>query len=158
VRETERVVELDGKLPAIMAGKARHLDPLETLGFAQLCYEKKLHGTSARSWADAFQADPKLAEDIQVQNRYNAACTAASAGSGQGRDVRPLDDASKARWRKRAIDWLKADLTALSKVIESAAPEARLFVSQTLQHWKVDADLAGLRDAAALAKRPADEQ
>ena len=29
---------------------------------------------------------------------------------------------------------------------------------QTLRHWQKDTDLAGLRDAAALAKLPADEQ
>ncbi len=29
---------------------------------------------------------------------------------------------------------------------------------QTLRHWQQDTDLAGLRDAAALAKLPADDQ
>ena len=29
---------------------------------------------------------------------------------------------------------------------------------QTLQHWKVDPDLAGVRDAAALAKLPEAER
>ena len=146
------------KLPAILAGKARPSDALETLGFAQLCYDKKLHGASARFWAEAFQAQPKLAEDMQAQNRYNAACAAALAGCGQGKDDPPLDDAAKARWRKQAIDWLKADLAAWSKVLESGPPQARQAISKTLQHWKADPDLAGIRDDAALAKLPADEQ
>jgi len=158
VRETERIVEVDGKLPAILAGKARPLDALETLGFAQLCYDKKLHGASARLWAEAFQAQPKLAEDMQVPNRYNAACAAALAGSGQGKDDPPLDDAAKARWRKQALDWLKADLPAWSNVLGSGLSQAHQSVSQTLQHWKSDSDLAGLRDSAALAKLPEDEQ
>jgi len=158
VRETERMVELDRKLPAILAGKARPLDALETLGFAQICYFKKFHGASARLWAEAFQAEPKLAEDMQAQNSYNAACAAALAGSGQGKDNPPLDDATKARWRKQAVDWLKADLAAWSKLLDSAPPEARQSISQTLEHWKADTDLAGLRDAAPLAKLPEDEQ
>ncbi len=158
VRETERLVELDSKLPATLSGQAKPSDALETLGFAQLCYKKKLHGASARFWAEAFQAQPKLAEDMKVQNRYNAACAAALAGSGAGKDDPKLGDAAKARWRKQALDWLKADLAAWSKILESGPPQARPAIAQTLQHWKADTDLNGLRDAAALAKLPEDEQ
>ncbi len=158
VREAERLVELDRKLPAILAGKARPLDAAETLAFAMLCYDKKLHGASARLWSESFQSQPKLAEDMQVQNRHNAACAAALAGCGQGKDDTPLDEAAKARWRKQAIDWLKADLAGWSKILESGSPQARQAVTQTLQHWKADADLAGIRGPAALAKLPADEQ
>jgi len=158
VREAERLVELDRKLPAVLAGKLKPADAPETLGFAEICHEKNLHGASARFWADAFQAQPKLAEDVQAQNRYNAACAAALADSGQGKDDPPLDDAAKARWRKQALDWLKADLAAWSKVVQGGSPQARQAISQTLQHWKAETDLASLRDAAALAKRPEHEQ
>jgi len=95
---------------------------------------------------------------MQTPNRYNPACAAALAGSGQGKDDPPLDEPTKARWRRQAIGWLKADLAAWSKVLEKGPPAARQSVSQTLQHWKADADLAGLRDAAALAKLPESEQ
>ena len=95
---------------------------------------------------------------MQVQHRYNAACAAALAGCGQGKDDPPLDDAARTRWRKQAIDWLKADLAAWSKILESGPPQARPFIAQTLQHWKADPDLAGLRDPAALDKLPEDEQ
>ncbi len=158
VRETERLVELDRKLPAVLAGKDKPSDALEMLGFAQLCYGKEFHAASARLWAEGFQAHPKLAEDMQVQNRYNAACAAALAGSGHGKDELALDAATKAGWRKQAIDWLKADIAAWSKILENSPPQARQAVSQTLQHWKVDTDLAGIRDDAAAAKLPADEQ
>ena len=95
---------------------------------------------------------------MNVQNRYNAACAAALAGSGQGKDDPPLDDETKAQWRKQAIDWLKADLTAWSKILEDGQPPARPSVIETLQHWKTDTELAGLRDAGALAKLSGDEQ
>ncbi|MFI5460714.1 MAG: tetratricopeptide repeat protein [Isosphaerales bacterium] len=158
VRATARLVELDRKLPAILSGQAKPADAAEWLPLAQMCYYKKLHGASARLWAGAFQAQPKLAEDMQAQNRYNAGCAAALAGSGQGKDDPPLDDATKTRWRKQAIDWLKADLAAWSKLLDSGPPQARQSISKTLQHWKADADLAGLRDPAALAKLPENEQ
>jgi len=95
---------------------------------------------------------------MQAQNRYNAACAAALAGSGQGKDDPPLDNAAKARCCKQAIDWLKADLAAWSKVSESGPSQARQSIPQTLQHWKADSDLAGIRDEAALARLPEDEQ
>ena len=113
------MVELDRKLPAILTGTPSRADAAESLGFAQLCYVKKLHGASARFWSEAFQARPNLADDMKVQNRYNAACAAALAGSGQGKDDPPLDDVTKARWRKQALDWLKADLGAWSKILDT---------------------------------------
>jgi tetratricopeptide (TPR) repeat protein len=155
---TERQASLAGRLPVVLAGKLKPADDAETLGFAELCYKKKLHGASARFWTEAFQAQPKLADDMQAQHRYNAACAAALAGSGQGKDEPPLDEPTKARWRKQAIDWLKADLAAWSQVVRSGPQQARQFVAQALQHWKVDPDLAGLRDPAMLAKLPMSEQ
>jgi hypothetical protein len=95
---------------------------------------------------------------MNAQNRYDAACAAALAGSGPGKDEPPLDDATKTRWRQRAIDCLKADLAAWSKILESGPPQARLSISKTLQHWKADSDLASLCEPAARAKLPADEQ
>ena len=158
VRHTERLVALDTKLPAILNGRDKPSDALEWLGFAQLCYQKKLHGASSRFWTEAFQAQPNLADDMNVQNRYNAACAAALAGSGQGKDDPPLDEEKKARWRKQAVDWLKADLTAWSKILDGGSPQSRQAITQTLEHWKADTDLAGLRDAAPLAKLPDSEE
>ncbi len=80
------------------------------------------------------------------------------AGCRPGKDDPPLDEPTKARWRKQAVDWLKADLAAWSTLLEKGPPAARQSISQTLQHWKADSDLAGLRDAALLAKLPEDEQ
>ncbi len=155
---TEQMASLAPRLPAVLTGKSKPVDAVETLGFAWLCYYKMLHGASARLWTEAFHADPKLADDMQAQNRYNAACAAALAGSGQGKDDPPLDGPTQARWRKQAIDWLRADLAAWSKLLEKDPPAARQSIAQTPQHWKADADLAGLREAAALAKLPEAEQ
>jgi tetratricopeptide (TPR) repeat protein len=155
---TDRQASLASRLPAVLTGKLKPGDGAETLGFAQLCYERKLHGSSARLWAEAFRAEPRLTDDMQAQHRYNAACAAALAGCGQGKDDPPLDEATKARWRKQVLDWLKADVSAWSKILSSGPPSARESIPETLQHWKADADLAGLRDAAALAKLPEAEQ
>jgi Flp pilus assembly protein TadD len=156
--QTERQASLAARLPAILRGTLKPSDAAEMVGFAELCYERKHHGASAGLWAEAFQAQPKLAEDMQTQHRYNAACAAALAGCGKGKDDPPLDEVAKSRWRKQAIDWLKGDLAAWSKILESGPPQARKAISQTLQHWKVDPDLAGLREPAAVAKLADDER
>jgi serine/threonine-protein kinase len=156
--EIEQEASLAPQLPAVIAGKLKPADAAETLGFARLCYEKKLHGVSARLWAEAFQAQPRLAGEKQRQNRYKAACAAAMAGSGKGKDEPPLEEAGKARWRKQAVEWLKADLAFWAKEVQSGPSEARTAVVQTLEHWKADPDLAGIRDQAALGRLPNAEQ
>jgi serine/threonine-protein kinase len=155
---TERQASLTARLPAVLSGKLRPGDARETLAFAQLCYEKKLHGASARFWSEAFRGQPKLADDMQAQHRYNAACAAALAGCGQGKDDPPLGETAKERSRKQALDWLKADLAAWSKVLQTGPANARKAIVKTLQDWRVDTDLAGLRDTEALKRLTAAEQ
>jgi eukaryotic-like serine/threonine-protein kinase len=74
----------------------------------------------------------QLAEDMHIQNRYNAACAAALAGCVQGKDDPPLDDSVKTRWRNQAIDWLNADLAAWAKMLDSGTPPTRQAITQTL--------------------------
>ena len=155
---TQRQAVLAPRLAAVLAGARKPADAAEMLGFAQLCYDKKLHGASARFWAEAFKAQPALADDMQARNRYSAACAAARAGNGQGKDEPPLDEAAKARWRKQALDWLKVDLASWTRLVETGPPQARQLVIQTLQHWKADPDLAGLRDEPALKRLSPEEQ
>ncbi len=88
-------------------------------------------------------------------DRYAAARAAALAAAGQNKDQPPLDDAAKAKLRRQALGWLKAELAAWGKLLDSAPPEV---IVPTLSQWRKDADLAGIRDKEALAKLPAAEQ
>ena len=49
-------------------------------------------------------------------------------------------------------------MLARAKQLASGRKEDRAAVQQKLRHWQKDTDLAGIRDAAALAKLPADER
>ena len=120
--------------------------------FAQLCYERRFYAPSAAIWSAGFAADPKLAEDMQAQHRYNAACSAALAVAGKGIEKPPLDEQAKGRWREQALEWLKADLVYWTKQTESGAAEAKTLAHKTLQHWRGDSDLASVRDAQELSK------
>ena len=119
---------------------------------------KKLYRTSAGLWADAFAASAKLADDLHAAHRYNAACSAALAAAGQGEDAGKLDDKEKARLRKQALDWLRADLALRTKQLEIGQAADRTAMQNALRHWQQDSDLAGLRDPAVLAKLPAEER
>jgi len=158
VRQAGRKVELDRKLVAVLKGEAHPADGAEWLTLAKICSDRRWHATAARFWDQAFQADGKVANDLRSANRYNAACAAASAGCGQGKDNPPLDEQTKTRWRKQAVDWLKADLMSWSKALEQGPPQAREFVIRVLHHSRIDDQLAGLREPVALAKLPEDEQ
>ena len=151
-------IALDASLSAILRGDRQPKDNPERLQLAQRAYDKALHGSATKLWADALDADPKLAEDRQAQVRYNAACAAALGGCGQGKDDPAPDDATKAKLRDRARGWLQAELAAWSKLVESGQAEARPVIVQTLQHWKQDGDLAGVREEAALAELPGGER
>ena len=154
----ERLAGAQQNLPSLLKGVFKPTTSEERLGLIELCTIKKLYRTSAGLYADAFATDPKLADDLQGFYRYSAACDAALAAAGQGEDAPKLDETEKARLRKQALDWLRADLAARIKQVEggSAADFGKLL--RHLKHSQKDSDLAGIRDATALAKLPADER
>jgi formylglycine-generating enzyme required for sulfatase activity len=84
---------------------------------------------------------------------YAAARAAALAAAGKDKDKPPLDDTANAKLRRQAHDWLKAQLSSWSKV-----QPPRLFIARNLWQWQQESDMAGIRDQAALAKLPPDEQ
>jgi serine/threonine-protein kinase len=123
-----------------------------------VCNRKKLYAGAARLYAEGFTAHSKLPDDLKAAHRYNAACNAALAGCGHGKDVPQPDDKERARWRKQALDWLRADLASWTKLMESGKPEDGKAVQDALRHWQKVPDLAGIRDPDAVAKLPADER
>ena len=146
------------RLPAVLRGEDKPKDNAERLAFAQIAYDHKQFAGAARLWAEALDSDPKLGDDRRTQHRYNAACAAALAAAGQGKEEPALDDAAKARLRRQALDWLTAERTAWGQLVETGPPQIRPAVVQTLSHWREDSDLAGIRDAEALSKLPPDER
>jgi serine/threonine-protein kinase len=151
VRDAERLLALDQKLPALLQGATSPANPGEALTLAQMCQEhKRRHVAAARLYADAFTAEPKLAADLNQQHRYNAACSAALAAAGQGEDARLLPDKMVTMFRGWALSWLRADLTTYAKLAEQNKPALKLTIQQRLAHWRRDSDLTSVRDPQAL--------
>ena len=134
-------------------GKAQPRDAAETLEFAYLAHEQQRFAAASRLFDRAFAIEPKLAQDRNRSNRYNAACAAALAASGEGRDAPSLDKVARDRLRRQAHHLLKADLAALEP-FRKGQPFERAQLQRTLSHWKVDTDLASLRSPQALAQLP----
>jgi tetratricopeptide (TPR) repeat protein len=158
IRETEQQISLAPRLPDVLKGEHRPKDAAEALLIAYLCHYKGLYAAAARLWAEALLADPKLANDRQKRHRYNAACAAALAGCGRGKDDPPPDESARTRLRQQALDWLKAELAAWSGMWEKGPSQAGQEITRKLRHWKVDPDLAGVRDPEALARLPEPER
>jgi tetratricopeptide (TPR) repeat protein len=154
----ERSAAARDKFVDFQNGRYTPATATEHIELVRWCRIKKLHHAAAGLYAGAFAADPKMAGDVKLDNRYNAACCASLAAAGQGDDASKLDDRERARVRKQALEWLRADLEQWRSQGEAGKPGDHAAMHRALSHWRVDQDLAGVRDAAALEKLPAEER
>jgi serine/threonine-protein kinase len=150
VKQCERLVQLDARLPDILGGKQKPASAGEGANFARVCALKRLDGAAARLYAAAFVAVPDLAQDQRRGHRYRAARCAARVGCGKGADAAWYDAEARARWRRQALDWLQADLALWAKQIEKGSARLQTKVRQELVSWQRDPVLAVVRDGTAL--------
>jgi Flp pilus assembly protein TadD len=159
VKQCEQFVKLDAKLAKVLKGEVRPADVGERLALAQICQMyKHRYAAAVGFYTDAFAEQPKLADDLRGQPRYDAACAAALAGCGRGQDAAKLDTKERARLRRQALDWLGADLKAYRQLLDKSADKAGPAIAQRMQHWLRDADFAGVRGPDALANLPEAEK
>lgn len=140
-----------------MGGEAPK-DNAERLALAQRAYDTRRFALAARLWAEAIESDPTIAADRNNPYNYNAACAAALAADGKGRDALAADDPARDALRKNALPWLRTELVIWTKLLDGATPRQRRLLAQTLAHWQQDSDLASVRDADALSALPEDER
>jgi serine/threonine-protein kinase len=155
-REAETVV-----LPntaAFLEGKYEPHDNTERLALLGVCRFKNRTYSSARLYADALAADPRLADDLGLNHRYHAARAAALVGCGRGADADGVDETERAGWRRQARDWLRADLTARVRLLDENSAAVRGDVRRALTNWKEDPELACVRDPGELNKLAPDER
>src|SRR5262249_28325429 len=110
----------------------------------------------ARLYREAIQAKPALASGINGL-RYNAACAAALAGCGAGKDAAKLGESERAGLRQEALLWLREDQEAWARLLDNGTDKARK-VEEELQHWLRDPDFNGVRGPDALGKLPEAER
>jgi serine/threonine-protein kinase len=158
LRHAEQLARLDDRLPAILDGMEQPRNACDCLALAHLCQVyRQRYAAAVRYYAEAFDAQPALAEKVQAGHRYNAARAAALAGCGQGKDAPPGDEA-RAQLRRRALRWLRADLAAWRRLRDKGPAAAGAAAEKQLRHWRQDPDLSGVRDKGPLARLPVEER
>jgi hypothetical protein len=115
--------------------------------------DQKRYATGARYYNETFTAEPQFLADPAAPHRYRAACAAALAGCGQGRDTADLDEKTRAGFRRQALDWLRDELVSWRRLLEQQ-PENAWAVARDLPRWLEDSHFAGVRGPEALARLP----
>src|SRR5262249_42739638 len=102
VQQCEQLLGLDEQLPALIRGDVQPKSTAERLALAYLCRapRKRLYAAAVRFYAGALAADSRLADNLKAGHRYDAACAAALAAAGQGKDAGGLGDEQRAGWRR----------------------------------------------------------
>jgi serine/threonine-protein kinase len=167
-------------LQAFLRGDYQPQDNDERLALLGICQSRGLSGAASRLFAEAFAADPGLADSLMTEclerairgyesssdptAAFNAACRylaarcAASAGCGQGKDRDKLSGAQRQRWRRQAREWLEADLRIWAAKFASDSPLERNLAGRMLTRWQAEPDLAGVREPHALDELYRDER
>jgi eukaryotic-like serine/threonine-protein kinase len=154
-REAESMILPE--LRAFLEGTYHPRDNDERLALLGVCQFTDRPVASARLYANAFAADPRLAEDLRAGHRYNATRAAALSGCSRGVDAAELGEPERLRWREQSRDWLRSDLAAWNKLLADPMT-ARDPVRTALSRWHGEPDLAGLREPAELEKLSDDER
>jgi hypothetical protein len=152
LRNAERSVALEKKLTALLAGEAKPAGSDERITLAQVAALKALHWTAVRLYVEGFSDKPALAEDPRAGHRYGAAVAAVQAAFGEGKEAEKPSEEARGELRRRALEWLRADLGAWEKAVNSD-PSARPLLQLALRQWLQNAALAPVRYKEVLAKR-----
>jgi tetratricopeptide (TPR) repeat protein len=124
-------------------------------GLMQVLTRQGMNVAAVGVFEDLVRRNQTWAFDLRLSLRYNAACAAALAGSGQGRDAPAADD-GRAPFRRQALEWLREDLTAYRRWFDPDG--SRDAVDKVLDHWLTDPDLTLVRQPMAIGLLPADER
>jgi tetratricopeptide (TPR) repeat protein len=142
----EHLARLQKQLPAILRGEEGPAAG-DLLHLGEVCLAMKDYAAAARFYREAFAKQPAVAASLQDGYRFDAARAAACAGRGLDRGA-ALTPAEQTRWRKQALDWLRADLSLWARNIEKGGPIPAPACLQGLQLWRHHVQLAGVRGAA----------
>jgi serine/threonine-protein kinase len=147
------------RLPDVLRGQADPGGLYERDRLAWLCLRplRGLYAASTRLFTEMFDRLPTFADNLDVGNRFSAAGAAARAAAGDDREDPNPSAAERARLRGQALGWLQADLDGWKRHAQGTRAE-RDQARRALESWQRSADLASLRDPAALRQLPVDEQ
>jgi tetratricopeptide (TPR) repeat protein len=154
----DRRALLAERLPMVLRGDEKPDGGEDWLSLAEFASGRQLYAAAARLYEGAEAVEPELFNTRNWDRRYEAACAAALAGNGIGRDQPAPTDADRARLRSRAREWLRADFAVWSDAVAGDEASERNRAIESLRRWKTTPDLAALRDESQLARLPRGER
>jgi serine/threonine-protein kinase len=155
----QQLAPLETNLATILANNDPPADLATRRALAEWCYKYGSRPvTAVRLFEGLFLKQPALAEDLQTHDRFHAACAAALAATGHGRDAGKLTEQERTLLRQKSLTWLKADRDAWVKRFKQGKTTEQEMARRTVGHWQENDDLACVRDMSALAKLPEKER
>jgi tetratricopeptide (TPR) repeat protein len=146
-------------LSAILAGDKRPAKASTQLALAEWCLtHRRLTATAARFYDAALTTEPALADDLETGNRFHAACAAALAGCGAGKDAVTLDGERRTVLRRQALDWLTIEFKVWARRHLLGKPGDRRAAATAMRAWQREEDLAEVRNEQGLTRLPLDER
>jgi serine/threonine protein kinase len=125
---------------------------------AEQAYDAQVFSVALQAYECLSKLQPDPAQIHPSQDRYNAACCAALAASGQSLGKSPPDDKERTQLRRSAHSWLTSEFNKLTRLMDSLGGTQRQEFIETLRHWQSDIDLYSVRERVWLEKLPLDEQ
>jgi WD40 repeat protein/serine/threonine protein kinase/tetratricopeptide (TPR) repeat protein len=151
---TKRQQALAPRLAAVLRGDDRPAKAAEWLDLAYLCASRNRHAAAARMFAEAFKADPALAQGRDGLDRFHAACEAALALRGKGKDDPAPDRDARLGLVSLALGWLEEERAAWEARFPGRSVADRAQIVAALNHWKHNPDLVALRSRASVEALP----
>ena len=147
LRIGQQLAPLSGKSAALLSGELRPSDAASQCALADWLFLLKTNPVaSARLFESGFQQQPELADNLETEYRFHAACSALLASRGISEDAIMLTDEEKAGYRKRALEWLRADLESWNKLHRRSDAAAQAGIAQIVSAWRKNPQLSTVRD------------
>jgi serine/threonine-protein kinase len=162
IRRCERALALRGRLTAVLEKRDEPRDADEAATFARLCAQAGKFAAATQLWKQAFAMRTELNEQLFLHCRYNlllhdrfdAACAAAQAGCGLGRDEPPPSTEQQTDLRAQALAWLEEEFPASARVLEANTVLPAKPATEKYLFWLATPALACVRDHQHLARLP----
>lgn len=156
--DVDHQAKLASRLQEVLRGAEKPKDSSDALELATVAKARGQFTAAAQLSADVLSAEPNRADNLKAGERYKAACLAALAGCGQGKDAPKPNSEARIQLRRQALAWLQADLGRNTSLVEAKDVSAHKEVADRLASWQKNPELAGVRDEAGLTSVPREER
>lgn len=155
LEQAEQCAALAPNLENALTDVTRITDNSDRLGYALVCYYRGEYAAGVALYQEAFRQDPQIAEDFGNGHRYTAALMAVLAADKQSDTADEQDESQLSRWREQARVWLRAELDAVTRFMQSGDARHARAAASRMQFWQIDEELSSVRDAEGSSTLPA---